>query len=48
GFFLILTAPVAAHMIGRAAYIQRVKTWKGTTLNDLEKEGKLDCRKEDF
>jgi multicomponent Na+:H+ antiporter subunit G len=46
--FLILTAPVAAHMIGRAAYIQRVKTWKGTTLNDLEKEGKLDCRKKIF
>jgi len=48
GFFLILTAPVAAHMIGRAAYIQRVKTWTGTILNDLEKEGQLDCRKEDF
>ncbi|EFK59015.1 monovalent cation/H(+) antiporter subunit G [Sphingobacterium spiritivorum] len=39
-FFLILTAPVAAHMIGRAAYITGAKLWKGTIIDDLE--GKYD------
>lgn len=33
--FLILTAPVAAHMIGRAAYFDGVPLWKGTILDDL-------------
>lgn len=28
--FLFLTAPVAAHMIGRAAYSSGVKLWAGT------------------
>jgi multicomponent Na+:H+ antiporter subunit G len=36
-FFLILTAPVAAHMIGRTAYHTGVPTWKGTTIDDLKK-----------
>lgn len=35
-FFLILTAPVAAHMIGRTAYHTGVKTWKGTVLDELK------------
>lgn len=35
-FFLILTAPVAAHMIGRTAYHTRVATWKGTIIDDLK------------
>lgn len=34
GFFL-LTAPVAAHMIGRAAYIVRVPLWEGTLADEL-------------
>lgn len=38
--FVGLTAPVAAHMIGRAAYLEGVSLWKGTLLDELE--GKYD------
>lgn len=34
--FLLLTAPVAAHMIGRAAYFDGVPLWKGTIQDDLQ------------
>ncbi|MDJ0943719.1 MAG: monovalent cation/H(+) antiporter subunit G [Kiloniellales bacterium] len=33
--FLLLTAPVAAHMIGRAAYRTGVPLWKGTVVDEL-------------
>ena len=33
--FLFLTAPIAAHMIGRAAYIVGVPLWSGTIRDDL-------------
>lgn len=33
--FLLLTAPVAAHMIGRAAYFVGVPLWSGTVQDDL-------------
>jgi multicomponent Na+:H+ antiporter subunit G len=33
--FLLLTAPVAAHMIGRAAYFDGVPLWAGTVQDDL-------------
>lgn len=33
--FLMSTAPVAAHMIGRAAYFDGVPLWKGTVRDDL-------------
>ncbi|RRN77949.1 monovalent cation/H(+) antiporter subunit G [Pseudoxanthomonas sp. SGD-10] len=39
-FFLILTAPVAAHMIGRTAYYKGVPTWEGTVLDELKEEKK--------
>lgn len=35
-FFLVLTAPVSAHMIGRAAYFIGTKLWDGTVMDDLE------------
>lgn len=35
-FFLILTAPVSAHMIGRAAYFIGTPLWKGTLLDDMK------------
>lgn len=35
-FFLIMTAPVAAHMIARAAYVIGTSLWKGTVLDELE------------
>ena len=33
--FLLLTTPVAAHMIGRAAYVSKTPLWKGTIRDDL-------------
>jgi multicomponent Na+:H+ antiporter subunit G len=33
--FLLLTSPVAAHMIGRAAYVVGVPLWRGTVHDDL-------------
>jgi multicomponent Na+:H+ antiporter subunit G len=33
--FIFLTAPVAAHMIGRAAYIIGVPFWHGTKIDEL-------------
>ena len=33
--FLLLTAPIAAHMIGRAAYRTGVPLWKGTVVDEL-------------
>jgi multicomponent Na+:H+ antiporter subunit G len=33
--FLMLTAPVAAHLIGRAAYFSGVPLWNGTVLDEL-------------
>ena len=38
--FLLLTAPVAAHMIGRSGYFVRVKMWDKSVRDDLE--GKYD------
>lgn len=33
--FLLLTAPVAAHLIGRAAYYSDIKLWEKTWINEL-------------
>ncbi|MBN1153572.1 monovalent cation/H(+) antiporter subunit G [candidate division KSB1 bacterium] len=33
--FIFLTAPVASHMIGRAAYFLQVPLWKGTIIDEL-------------
>ncbi len=34
-FFLVLTAPVAAHLIGRTAYLIDTPKWKNTIQDDL-------------
>lgn len=34
--FVFLTAPVAAHMIGRAAYVAGIPVWKETIHDDLK------------
>lgn len=34
--FVLLTAPVAAHMIGRAAYLIGVEQWEGTIIDELQ------------
>ena len=36
--FLLLTAPVAAHVIARAGYVAGVALWEGTTRDDLRSE----------
>ena len=36
--FLLLTAPVAAHLIGRAAYQDGVPLWKETQFDDLRRQ----------
>jgi multicomponent Na+:H+ antiporter subunit G len=33
--FIFLTAPVAAHMIGRAAYLAGAPLWEGTVVDEL-------------
>jgi multicomponent Na+:H+ antiporter subunit G len=40
--FIFVTAPVAAHMIARAAYFSGVPLWEGTLSDDLE--GRYDER----
>jgi len=34
--FIFLTAPVAAHMIGRVAYLLKVPLWKNTVVDELK------------
>ncbi len=34
--FILLTAPISAHLIGRASYFSGVKLWKHSIMNDLE------------
>lgn len=45
-FFLLLTAPVAAHMIGRAAFRSGVPLWAPTKIEDSAYD-KLDARRQD-
>ncbi|MDQ7842784.1 MAG: monovalent cation/H(+) antiporter subunit G [Armatimonadota bacterium] len=40
--FVLLTAPVAAHMIARAAYLVGVRQWEGTIVDELR--GRYDLR----
>lgn len=34
--FILLTAPVGAHLIGKAAYIAGNKLWEGSVMDDLK------------
>lgn len=34
--FVLLTAPVAAHLLGRAGYIKGARLWEGTIQDDLK------------
>ena len=38
--FLVLTAPIAAHLIGRAAYRTGVPLWHGTVMDELSTASK--------
>jgi multicomponent Na+:H+ antiporter subunit G len=42
GLFVVLTTPVSAHLIGRAAYFLGVPLWGGTVRDDLR--GRYDPR----
>jgi multicomponent Na+:H+ antiporter subunit G len=33
--FILVTAPVAAHVLGRAAYLAGVPLWKGTLSDEM-------------
>lgn len=34
--FILLTAPVSAHLLGRTSYYSGVKLWKNSVMDDLE------------
>lgn len=34
--FIFITAPIAAHLLGRAAYINNVKLWENTVTDELK------------
>lgn len=38
GAFVLLTTPVAAHVIARAAYLADVPLWEGTVLDERRRE----------
>ncbi len=35
-FFTFLTAPIAAHILGRAGYLSGAKPWEGTRIDELQ------------
>ena len=43
--FIFLTAPVAAHMIGRAAYFLKVPLWEKTVVDELHDQYDLKTHK---
>jgi multicomponent Na+:H+ antiporter subunit G len=38
GAFILLTTPVSAHMIARAAYRAEIRLWEGTVLDERREE----------
>jgi multicomponent Na+:H+ antiporter subunit G len=38
GAFVLLTTPVAAHVIARASYLADVPLWKGTVLDERQRD----------
>ncbi|MEM1398961.1 MAG: monovalent cation/H(+) antiporter subunit G [Pseudomonadota bacterium] len=43
-FFLVLTAPVGAHLLARAAYVSGVPCWSGTKTDELAGHYNLEQR----
>lgn len=43
--FLLLTAPVAAHLLGRAAYLSRAELWSETSIDELADKYDADGRR---
>lgn len=44
-FFLLITAPASAHMIGRTAYRSGISIWKDTWIDDLDQNYKESKKK---
>lgn len=44
GAFVLLTTPVAAHVIARASYIADVPLWDGTVLDERRRNADRDAR----
>jgi multicomponent Na+:H+ antiporter subunit G len=38
GAFVLLTTPVAGHVIARASYVAQVPLWKGTVLDERQRD----------
>lgn len=38
-FFLLLTAPISAHLIGKASYFVGIPLWRKTVVDDLKEAG---------
>ncbi len=34
-FFILITAPVSAHLLGRVAYLSKIELWEKTSRDDL-------------
>jgi multicomponent Na+:H+ antiporter subunit G len=43
GAFVLLTSPVAAHVIARAAYIAEVPLWEGTVVDERRRDARRDA-----
>ncbi len=46
GAFILLTTPVAAHVIARAAYLADIPLWEGTVLDDRRRDADRIAQKE--
>ncbi|MGE0361410.1 MAG: monovalent cation/H(+) antiporter subunit G [Vicinamibacterales bacterium] len=46
GAFILLTTPVAAHVIARASYLADVPLWKGTVLDERRRDADRVARDE--
>jgi multicomponent Na+:H+ antiporter subunit G len=43
--FLVATTPIAAHLLGRAAYMSGVPTWHGTAFDELKGRYDVEARR---
>ena len=43
--FIFLTAPIAAHVIGRAGYFTGIKLWEGTVKDELRERYDVDLNR---
>lgn len=43
--FVLLTAPISAHLIGRTSYFAGVKLWKGSVMDELKGQYDINTQK---